>query len=122
VVIVSPAAEIEDDSPRELKICTFNTALLPDIINALKPNAPESHIRPMEGTTEERVEKIACELLQRKDDIVCLQEVLEPKQIHANASVVHQSFKKTQRRGERRGGGWRRQLTCFKLNTILIQS
>jgi endonuclease/exonuclease/phosphatase family metal-dependent hydrolase len=79
VVIVSPEIEIVDDSPRELKICTFNTALLPDIINALKPNAPESHIRPMEGTTEERVEKIACELLRRKDDIVCLQEVLEPK-------------------------------------------
>lgn len=80
VVLVSPKINSAVNTPPDtLKICTFNTALLPDVINALKRDVPESHIKPVEGTTEERVAKIAHEILDRNDDIVCMQEVLEPK-------------------------------------------
>lgn len=62
---------------KNLTVSTFNTALLPDFINALKPVGP--HIHPIDGSLERRVGAIADAILIRDDDIVCLQEVFDPR-------------------------------------------
>lgn len=59
-------------SPSKLKICTYNTALMPEFI------AARNEIPP----TSERVEVIAQALQKRNDDIVCMQEAF-----HADASL-----------------------------------
>lgn len=65
------------EEPKVLKVCTFNTALLPDFINTFKPVG--TRIRPIDGSLEERVQGIATAILKRNDDIVCLQEVFDPR-------------------------------------------
>jgi endonuclease/exonuclease/phosphatase family metal-dependent hydrolase len=67
-------------APNEIKLCSFNTALLPDSVNEIKGQATGGHCYSfIPGSLEERVDNIAREIIRVDADIVCLQEVFDPR-------------------------------------------
>lgn len=81
----------EKFSGYQIKVCTFNTALLPDCVNLIKPDDMGSHIAPIPGTLEERVNNIVAAIELVEADVVCLQEVLDPRA----ARLLRQRLSKT---------------------------
>lgn len=59
----------------KLTICTFNTALLSDLINGLKGSIDYAHYFPIPGGISDRVDRVAQAVLSTGADVVCLQEV-----------------------------------------------
>lgn len=69
-----------DNAPDKIKVCTFNTALLPDAINGIKGEDTDfGCFGSIPGSLEERVNNIAQAILKFDADVVCLQEVLDPR-------------------------------------------